>query len=125
MGAPKMYKPTGKRTYVPMNQTGITASAQTDITVLPQLQIRPDRLAIDETTGANFNVVAMKVGVVPQAAAGGSVSALLFSQKATTTDLALDIANSATQLTLTVQNSDTTATHAFTGAFFGDEVEEA
>jgi hypothetical protein len=121
----KTYRPTGKRTYIPMNSTGTVASAGSqDIVVLPQLQIRPDRLVIDATTGALFTISAIKIGVVPQAAAGGAVSALLFAPNQTASDMALDIANSATQTTLSVNNTDTVA-HAFSGALFGDEVEEA
>jgi len=124
-GRMKTYRPTGKRTYIPMNSTGnVAIGGSQDIVVLPQLQLRPDRLVIDATTGALFSVSAIKIGVVPQAAAGGAVSALLFAPNQTASDMALDIANSATQVTLSVNNTDTVA-HAFSGALFGDEVEEA
>jgi len=115
------FSPSGKRVYCPFNQAAVAAGATVDISVRPQFLFHGDALSIDDAVAADFKVVALKVGVIPQQIANGEVSGKIFPTQ-NGPHLSLDVADQGTDITLTVRNTNVAAKD-FSAALFGDIVQ--
>jgi hypothetical protein len=112
---------TGKRTYCPFVSLAVPTGATVDIIVRPQLVFRPDEIIVGATTAAQpFNLTAIKVGVVPQAVAGGEVPTECFPAQ-NGPKFAFDVADQGTDITMSVKNLNAAAKDFF-GILVGDEV---
>jgi hypothetical protein len=120
-GSAMRYQPTGKRTYCPFVSLAVAASATVDIIVRPQLVFRADEIIVGNTVAAYpFNLVQVKIGVVPQAVAGGEVPTECFPAQ-NGPKFGFDIADQGTDITMTVKNYNAAAKD-FYGILVGDEV---
>jgi hypothetical protein len=118
------FQSTGKRTYCPFVSLQVATGAQVDIIVRPQLVFRPDEIIVGATVaGAPFNLVQLKIGVVPQAVVGGEVPCENFPP-ANGPRFSFDIADQGTDITMTVKNYNVGAKD-FYGLLVGDEVYRA
>jgi hypothetical protein len=115
------YEPTGKRTYCPFVSLAVAAGGSVDIIVRPQLVFRADEIIVGATVAAApFNLTQVKIGVVPQAVAGGEVPTECFPASCGP-KFGFDIADQGTDITMSVKNYNVAAKDFF-GILVGDEV---
>jgi hypothetical protein len=87
----------------------------------PQVLFRPSRFIVPAGGGvsANFSLIDLKIGQRSQFGNANAVPAAVFSEVATDTLFTFDTAQIAQDITITVQNLDTTTSHTFSAVFIG------
>ena len=118
------WKPTKARRYSLGFNATLAASATAVVTNQPQVVFRPERVIVPSAIGGNFTVIDIKVGNKSQLAASGALPALMFSELAIGTDQSFDTALISQTITLSVQNTDSGAAHAFSAAMIGTVVDQ-
>ena len=121
------YKSAGKRVPINFQSNGtVAATSSQDIPVTPQLAFRVEALTVDAATAANFSIVSIKIGVIPQNAGGsGNIPATIFPPTQTAcVAFECDLADAGTVITLSVFNNDSAA-HTFNGQLWGHEIMKA
>lgn len=102
----------------------VAAGASAIITQRPQVLFQPSRVVIPSTLGGFFIVNDLKIGKNSQFTASGSVSALTFSELAVGVALAMDAAQIAQDIVISVTNIDVAA-HRFLATMIGESCEGA
>lgn len=102
----------------------VAAGASAIITQRPQVLFQPSRVVIPSTLGGFFIINDLKIGKNSQFTASGSVSALTFSELAVGVALAMDAAQIAQDIVISVTNIDA-APHRFLATMIGESCEGA
>lgn len=95
--------------YLPLNLTGgptatIAGGATVTVTTLPQRKFRPNRLIISSDVAGGFVVNDVRVGILPQLVAVGSLPGRMFTETAVGIGLHGDTAEVSQQISVVVQN---------------------
>ena len=104
--------------------TSIAGGNTSVFTTQPQLPFRPSRFVIPAATVANFSVNDLKIGKNSQFLSSAAVPAAVFSELAVGVALAMDAAQIAQDIVLSVTNVDALP-HRFTAAMIGESCEGA
>lgn len=95
-----------------------TASLQQDVSTLPQVVFRPERLFIPSDIAFDFIVIDVKIGNRSQLVAAGALPGAMFSEVSVDVFTHWDTAEVGNQIVLTMQNI-ATASRTFRGAMLG------
>lgn len=95
------------------------SSAATDISTLPQVVFRPERLFIPSDIAFDIVVVDVKIGNRSQLVAAGALPGAIFSEVSVDVFTHWDTAEVGNQIVLTVQNINTALARTFRGAMIG------
>lgn len=109
-----------RRMAIGFGPTALAAlSAATDISTLPQVVFRPERLFIPSDIAFDIVVVDVKIGNRSQLVAAGALPGAIFSEVSVDVFTHWDTAEVGNQIVLTVQNINTALARTFRGAMIG------
>lgn len=95
------------------------SSAATDVSTLPQVVFRPERLFIPSDIAFDIVVVDVKIGNRSQLVAAGALPGAIFSEVSVDVFTHWDTAEVGNQIVLTVQNINTTLARTFRASMLG------
>lgn len=104
-------------------QLAVPASGSATITSRPQILFRPQRLVIPASLSANFVLTDIRVGKDSQLVQATELPAEIFTQVAVGVMMTLDTAQPATDVSLSVRNTDGANPHDFRATMFGSAVD--
>jgi hypothetical protein len=104
-------------------QLAIAASGSATITSRPQILFRPQRLVVPASLSANFVLTDIRVGKDSQLVQATELPAEIFNQTAVGVMMTLDTAQPATDVALSVRNTDAVNPHDFRATMFGSAVD--
>jgi hypothetical protein len=97
----------------------VSASGTANLTTQPQTWFRPDRLSIPSSQAPFFLITDIKIGNKSQLLNVNAINAQMFIETAVDSMVTFDTADPAVTITISVSNTDTTASHTIVPTMIG------